>query len=53
MKNVKVTFKDLLVPFRMCLISCMLECSGANARDFDKLSKGQMQKVHGGFFNAF
>jgi len=31
----------------------MLECSGVNAGDFDKLSKGQMQQVHGGFLNNF
>lgn len=53
MKNVKVAFKDLLVLFQTCLISCVLGCSGVNARDFHKLSKGQMQKVRGGFFNTF
>lgn len=48
----EVTFKDLFMPFQTWLI-CMLECSGVKIRDFDKLSKGQMQKVHDDSFNVF
>lgn len=52
MKNVEATFKDLFMPFQTWLIS-VLECSGVKTRDFDKLSKGQMQKVRGDIFTAF
>lgn len=46
------TFKDLSKPFQAWLM-CVLECSGVKTRDFDKLSKGKMQKVHDDFLNAF
>lgn len=48
----EVTFKDLFMPFQTWLM-CMLECSGVKIRDFDKLSKGQMQKVDDDSFNVF
>lgn len=46
------TFKDLFMPFQAWLMY-VLECSGVKTRDFDKLSKGKMQKVHDDFLNAF
>lgn len=41
----EATFKDLFMPFQTWLIR-VLECSGVKIRDFDKLSKGQMQKFN-------
>lgn len=45
-------FTDLFMPFQRWLM-CMLVCCGVKTRDFDKLSKGQMQKVHDDFLNVF